>query len=181
MIDINDPNLYKLCQKKFYNIKCCIPPKDIEIYNHLEDANYITNDVEKVLMRGLMNEIWIIDINTLMHSYKFVNGEPITLETLHNRGKVLDDDLIMNWQEVSSINNSFKYAQRIPKIYKLKITTKYGTVLNVNSENSVSNHFAGDYILCSMNPDGTPNLNDKWVVDGNVFDKTYKFLNTSKN
>ena len=94
----------------------------------------------------------------------------------NNRGKIIDNDLIMNWQEVSSINNSLKYAQRIPKIYKLKIKTKYGTILNVNSENSVSNHFSGDYILCSINKDGTPNLKDKWVVDGNIFEKTYKFV-----
>ena len=177
MIDINDPNLYKLCRKKHYNIKCCIPPKDIEIYNHLEDAHYITNDTEKVIMKGLMNEIWLIDLPTLMRSYRFIDGTPINLETLNERGKIIDNDLIMNWQEVSSIkSNSLKFAQRIPKIYKLKIRTKYGTLLNVNSENSVSNHFFGDFILCSTNPDGTPNLNDKWVVDGNIFDKTYEFV-----
>ena len=181
MIDINNPDLYRLCQKKNYNIRCCIPPKDIEIYNHLEDAHYIINDVEKVVMKGLMDEIWLIDLETLMHSYKFINGDAITLETLNERGKIIDNDLIMNWQEVSSINNSLKYAQRIPKIYKLKIKTKYGTILNVNSENSVSNHFSGDYILCSVGKDGKPNLKDKWVVDGNIFEKTYKFVKNNKN
>ena len=176
MLDINDPSLYSLCQKKEYNIECCIPPKGIEIYNHLEDAHYITNDIEKVLMKGLMDEIWIIDLRTLMHSYKFLDGEEITMETLNNRGKIIDADLIMNWQRVSSINNSPKFAQLVPKIYKLQITTKYGTLLNVNSNNSISNHNLGDYILCSINKDGTPNLKDKWVVDGNIFAKTYNFI-----
>lgn len=176
MIDIFDPSLYKLCRKQTYNIECCIPPKGIEIYNHLEDAHYVTNDIERVLMKGLLNEIWIVDLNTLMHSYKFSNGDPINMETLNNRGKIIDDDLIMNWQKVSSINNSCKFAQLIPKIYQLQILTKYGTLLNVNSPNSVSNHNMGDYVLCSINKDGTPNLNDKWVVDGNIFAKTYNFL-----
>ena len=89
--------------------------------------------------------------------------------------------LIMNWQKVSSINNSIKFAQLVPKIYKLQITTRYGTLLNVNSENSVSDHNKGDYILCSANKDGTPNLNDKWVVDGNIFEKTYELINVCKN
>ena len=84
--------------------------KGIEIYNHLEDAHYITNDVERVLMRGLMNEIWIVDLNVLMHSYRFADGEEINMETLNKRGKVIDNDLIMNWQTVSSINNSEKFA-----------------------------------------------------------------------
>lgn len=176
MIDIYDPDLYLPCRKQAYNIMCCIPPKGIEIYNHLEDAHYITNDVERVLMRGLLNEIWIVDLNTLMHSYKFADGEEINLETLNKRGKMIDDDLIMNWHQVSSINNSDKFAQLIPKIYKLQIRTKYNTLLNVNSENSISDHHKGDYILCSKNPDGTPNLNDKWVVDGNVFRQTYSFI-----
>lgn len=174
MIDIYDASLYKPCKKREYNIECCIPPRGIEIYNHLEDAHYVTNDVERVLMRGLMNEIWIIDLNVLMHSYKFADGTEINMDTLNNRGKVIDNDLIMNWQTVSSINNSEKFAQLIPKIYKLQIKTKYNTILNVNSENSISDHDQGDYILCSKNKDGTPNLDDKWVVDGNIFRKTYK-------
>lgn len=176
MIDINDKSLYKLCRKQIYSVKCCIPPKDIEIYNHLEDAHYTTNNTEKVLMKGLMNEIWLIDLKTLMNSYKFLDGEDINMETLNQRGKIIDNDLIMNWQDVISINNSMKYAQMIPKLYKLQITTKYGTNLNVNSDNSVSNHDQGDFILCSIDKDGKPNLNDKWVVDGNVFKKTYKFI-----
>ena len=140
MIDIYDKNLYKPCKKKNYDIRCCIPPKGIEIYNHLEDAHYTINENERILMSGVLSEIWLIDINTLMNSYKFQNGEPINLETLNQRGKIIDNDLIMNWQNVSSVNNSIKFAQLIPKVYKLQITTKYGTVLNVNSENSISNH-----------------------------------------
>lgn len=176
MLDIYNKDLYVPCRKKAYNIECCIPPKGIEIYNHLEDAHYITNDIEKVIMRGLMNEIWIIDLSILMNSYRFTDGQSITTETLNQRGKIIDNDLIMNWQQVSSINNSIKFAQLVPKIYKLKISTKYGTILNINSDNSISDHNKGDYILCSMNKDGTPNLDDKWVVDGNIFEKTYELI-----
>ncbi len=176
MIDIFDSDIYLPCRKKIYDIKCCIPPKGIEIYNHLEDAHYITNDVEKVLMKGLLNEIWIIDLNVLMRSYRFADGEAINEYSLKRRGKMIDDDLIMNWQDVTSINYSDKFAQLIPKIYKLKIKTKYGTILNVNSENSISDHNNGDYIVCSKTKDGKPNLEDKWVVDGNIFEKTYEFL-----
>lgn len=176
MIDIFEPGMYLPCRKKIYNINCCIPPKNIEIYNHLEDAHYITNDKEKVIMRGLLNEIWIIDLETLMRSYRFKGNIPINQKTLQLRGKEIDDELIMNWQEVISINYSDKFAQMIPKIYKLQIKTKYGSILNVNSENSISDHNQGDYIVCSKNEDGTPNLNDKWVVDGNVFRKTYEFI-----
>ena len=64
----------------------------------------------------------------------------------------------------------------ILRIYKLQIKIKYGTMLDVNSKNSISDHNQGDYIVCSKNEDGTPNLNDKWVVDGNVFQKTYEFI-----
>lgn len=176
MVDIYNKDLYLPCKKKTYDIECCIPPKGIEIYNHLEDAHYITNNVESVLMRGLLNEIWIIDLNTLMHSYKFSDGTEINIDTLNQRGKRIDNDLIMNWQKVSSINNSDKFAQLIPKVYKLQIRTKYNTLLNVNSDNSVSDHNLGDYILCSKNKDGSPNLDDKWVVDGNIFKQTYKFI-----
>ena len=91
---------------------------------------------------------------------------------------MIDDDLIMNWQNVTSINYSDKFAQLIPKIYKLKIKTKYGTILNVNSDNSISDHNKGDYIVCSKTKDGKPNLEDKWVVDGNIFEKTYEFIDS---
>jgi hypothetical protein len=111
-----------------------------------------------------------------MNSYKFVNGEAINMDTLNQRGKMIDNDLILNWQKISSISHSNKFAQLVPKIYKLQIKTKYGTLLNVNSENSISDHDKGDYIVCSIDKYGLPNLEDMWVVDGNVFKQTYEFI-----
>ena len=174
MIDIYNKDLYQRCEKKNYIIECCIPPKDIEIYNHLEDSHCNINNISRVLMRGLLNEIWLIDLETLMNSYRFMSGEEITMETLQQKGRMIDDELIMNWQEIIKKSATDKYCQFIPKMYKFEIKTKYNTTLHINSENSPSNHGDGDYIMCSIKKDGTPDLSNMWVVDGNVFEKTYK-------
>ena len=60
---------------------------------------------------------------------------------------------------------------RVPVNQKISINTAWGDVLQVNAPGV--KHGKGDFIVCAVDNNGQPMLNDRWVVNGLIFEDTY--------
>ena len=110
-------------------------------------------------------------IDKVANTYMFITDGStmaITPQTLAMRanGDILD------WTRIrTKPNNATTMACFVPKTQKGQIQTSWGTVRNLNGV-GVS-HGKGDFIVCSMLPNGKPNLSSRWVVNGEIFADTY--------
>lgn len=135
-------------------------------------AYAVTKNTPFVLC-GTVGEMWTISPQKLQATYTFVqNGQPlqINMQTLEQRKK----NGVLDWTVVrtsASAVQGVNMACFVPKAQKGQIQTSWGAVLNINGVGV--NHGLGDFIVCAMLPNGTPNLQDRWVVNGNVFATTY--------
>ena len=118
----------------------------------IKDAN------TEMALQGTVGEMWLIKKEKALKTYNFNESDLGGSKVI--RDMVPKQDGLKN------------YAVRIPANIKGKIKTAWGAVLNVNSDGV--EHGKGDFVICSVNEDNTPNLNDKWVVNGKVFENTYK-------
>ena len=210
MVNFDDPRNYRICQKKQYDIYCCMPPKDTLVINRLEQADtvaqlggrtyytadtilrmqrtndgrlgmlkqlvasgkaYAVSDRTPFVLAGTIGELWCISADKLARTYRFVsNGMPVAINdgTLQQR---MGNALYMNWNLIRSMASERYYACFVPVSQKGQIRTSWGAVLNINGHGVT--HGKGDFVLCSGNPDGSPNMNDRWVVNGEIFRTTY--------
>lgn len=81
----------------------------------------------------------------------------------------------MDWQVVRTSPAVTTSAQNmacfVPKLQRDKIQVYGNTWLTLNDVGP--RHGKGDFIVCNKLPNGQPNLQDRWVVNGEVFARTY--------
>lgn len=79
---------------------------------------------------------------------------------------------VMTWHKVrTKPDASMGFAMFIPKKEKIQVKTSWGSVLTANL-NGVE-HGKGDFLICGSLPNGQPNLNNRWIVNGVIFGATY--------
>lgn len=127
---------------------------------------------DRVILAGTQGELWTIKLNKLAQTYDIVNSDnsvsPITPQSLS--AKMVNGE--MDWTRIRTKKDAgVVMACFVPVGYQMQIKTSWGAVLTVNA-NGVP-HGKGDFIMASCNPDGTPNMNDRWVVNGLIFRDTY--------
>lgn len=127
---------------------------------------------DRVILAGTQGELWTIKLSKLAQTYDIVNSDntasPITPQSLS--AKMVNGE--MDWTRIRTKKDAgVVMACFVPAGYQMQITTSWGAVLTVNA-NGVP-HGKGDFIMASCNPDGTPNMNDRWVVNGLIFRDTY--------
>ena len=155
-----------------------MPPLGTRVKNHLERVEYITDQNKRFVLTGTVGEQWIVDAAKLAKTYTFDNGMPITPDSLKARASKMKtkDGKIHIVVKRFKINTQVGAAQPInwaifvPKRYIFQIPTAWGDVLTVNAPGVP--HGSGDFIVCS-DGGGRPNLNDRWVVNGEIFSDTY--------
>ena len=59
----------------------------------------------------------------------------------------------------------------VPKDISVVVETAQGDVLHSNLPNSP--HGEGDYLICTINEDGGPDLSDVWILNGLIFPDCY--------
>ena len=168
-IDINGFK-FKITRKKEYDVYICRPRIGSRVYNKLEGANYVTTQKRQFVVSGTVGENWVIDVGTLIRTYKFLNGDRITVEKLQKR---LVAGGIIDWMHLSTLVNPGEdfFAANIPlSIRDFPVQTSWGDVLLANRVGV--QHGCGDFIACSI-LNGQPNLNDLRVINGLVFPATY--------
>jgi len=201
MIDLNKVDNYKKCRKKQYSIHFCIPPKGTIVINKLEQADvvaqlkrqyftvvelekmkaeapqnyqllqnlaqqgklYVVSEKTPVVLVGTMGEMWTVKFEKLVKGYTLTNG---------NAWDSIKPEVVVDWTSITSNPDaSVAFACFVPVMQKGQIQTPWGAVLNYNG--NFVRHGRGDFIIAQMNADGTPNMQDRYVVNGLVFRETY--------
>lgn len=133
----------------------------------------VVTDANPFVVCGTKGELWVLSANELASNYTFTNNGdhlPINQQTLSKRMK----NGYLNWTAISIAKRITlcKYmACFVPVAQKLQIMTARGTVQNVNDKGL--SHGKGDFIVCPKLVNGKPDLNNRWVVNGEVFAQTY--------
>lgn len=63
------------------------------------------------------------------------------------------------------------YAMHVPKDISVVVETAQGDVLHSNLPNAPRGE--GDYLICTINEDGGPDLSDVWILNGLIFPDCY--------
>lgn len=134
---------------------------------------YVTNDNTPFVMCGTVGEFWAIDFNRMAQTYNFLyKGKPV--EITNQTAKEKWKGHILTWVDVQVSKRAIQgenMACFVPLEQKGYIQTSWGTLLEINAD-GVS-HGKGDFVICTKRPDGQPDLNDRWVVNGEIFATTY--------
>lgn len=168
MSEIQNIKNWKKTHKKSYEIYMCRPKLGTKCSNKLEGANYTTNEKMQFILSGTVGELWVIGVDKLAKTYTFLDGTPITPDTLK---KKCDKQGNIPWTILKTRPDAVtNWAFLLPKtITNFPIQTSWGTLI---ANRPGVQHGFGDFLICSDN-NGQPNLNDMWVVNGLVFPKTY--------
>lgn len=142
-----------------------------EIHNYLEDSDYVTSDDKPIVLSGTVEEEWTVTMDKLMNTYTFANGDPITEEDFGYRIPQSDDE----WVEICPIqddNAPTIFAYQTDPSDQVEVETSWGEVLIANRPGVP--HGDGDWIVFANDGYGTPDENDSWIVNGEVFETTYE-------
>lgn len=158
-----------------------------EVYEFLAKNAYIVDGDKRFVLSGTQGELWTIDANKLAKTYVFAGNankpdEDINVESIRARflNKRVGAEPVMNWQllETRAVKDS-NFACQVPANEIFTINTSWGSVLTGNDPSIP--HGKGDFVMCPANPDNTPNLNDRWIVNGLIFGDTYDNRGWSQN
>lgn len=202
-VDINDISKYKRCSKKKYKVWVCMPPagtcvinkfeqpevvqqlkgrtyftynevvkikdENPALFEYLREKAYIVDDKKRFVLSGTQGELWVIDAQKLAKTYTFATGEEINMESLKSKSSKGG----LDWQQLETrgADSGLTYACFVPNEQSLQIQTAWGSTLRCNAP--CVSHGKGDFIVCAGNADGSPNLGDRWVVNGLIFGDTY--------
>ena len=144
-----------------------------DVYEFLSKNAYIVNEQKRFVLSGTQGELWTIDANKLAKTYTFADGTQITKESLKSKMKTNDAIATMDWQMLESkgASGETNFAMHVPIPDIFQVQTAWGSVLNGNDPSL--GHGKGDFIVCAVNSDGTPNIGDRWIVNGLIFGDTY--------
>lgn len=116
---------------------------------------YIVSEEQPYVLRGTVGELWTISEEKLFKKYDIV-----------------DDETTTNLSKVRTKPDSSKcLACFVPEDILGTINTAWGTTLQINDPRV--EHGKGDFVIAQLNNDGTPNLDDIYVVNGKIFATTY--------
>ena len=169
MEQLNNPKNWKKTHKKAYNVYMCRPLPGTQCVNRLEGSQYVTDQNKQFIISGTVGETWVIDVNKLAKTYTFADGTPITPDTLKAK---CEDDGQIEWVKLSTRQDvTPNWAFHLPKsIQNFPVQTSWGDTLYANRTGV--GHLKGDFLVCA-DAGGQPNLNDVWVVNGEIFPRTY--------
>ncbi len=186
MVILNDiPEIFsskwQMCRKKIYSVKAMRNASVTSVYNFLERSTVAVKP-DDIIIEGILGERYVISVERFVARYELMDGS--------NLSDVIGLDSF-DWIEVRTKPiEAVNYCLFIPKkyqcgvygmptkdesiiVYRDKNGNGYQALFQVNSPQSVSDHGNGDYLLCdSVNKE----FPDMWVVDGAVFEKTYKII-----
>lgn len=195
---MSDASNWKKTRKNSYSIWATIVQQRVEVSNSLEGAHYVTSPAQCVVLSGTRGEQWVTTLDKLAKTYYFSNSIDESLprkafdasnpnSATYDASQVINKKYIMArgkkgvmpWTSVTTIprgNGYTNFCFHVPlSVKNLPIQTSYGDKLLANRDGI--QHGIGDFVVCTMNPDGTPNLSDCLVVNGLIFLDTYNKVN----
>ncbi len=186
MVILNDiPEIFsaewRKCRKRSYTVKAMRSKGIKSVYNILERST-VSIGPDDVIIEGFFKERYVIGKERFFARYEHTDGTDLS--------DIIDKDNF-DWIEVRTKTvDTINYCLFIPKeyhcgvygmptndenkvVYRDGTGNGYQTLFQVNSPQSISNHGNGDYLLCDSINRTHP---DMWVVDGEVFGKTYEII-----
>jgi len=153
-----------LTGKKEYTIQAMMVSGTLSFHNELENVDYVaTDDGETVILRGTRREMWTSPLSQVIARYAKPDGSEL------HKGDFAQRDVYIDIVAIPT-RDSY-YAIRVPIDITVTIETAWGDVLHANLPNA--RHGEGDYLVCTVQEDGEPNLSDVWVVNGLMFPDRY--------
>lgn len=153
-----------LTGKKEYTIQAMMVSKEMTFHNDLEDVDLVANDDgETVVLKGTRDEIWTSPLPQVIARYTKPDGGELSKEDF------ADKDVFIDIVTIPSTDTY--YAMHIPKDVTVIVETAQGDMLHSNLPNAP--HGDGDYLICTINEDGGPDLSDVWILNGLIFPDCY--------
>jgi hypothetical protein len=162
-LGVHKPERWTKVHKSSYTVYVCKPPIGTPVYNVLEDAHYVTNEKSPYILSGTAGEQWVVKESSLQKTYMQMDGSPIPS---------VPDNNTLDWTQIQTrpdATPNWVFFLDINLVQNYPVKTDWA-ILYANSP--VSAHGKGDYLMCSDN-NGSPNFGDMWVVNGEIFGKTY--------
>lgn len=125
----------------------------VTITNKLEGVTYETSPDEPIVLTGTVGEQWIQSEEKFRKTYN-----------------ISDEDFATGAGQVSPKPNGDIIWAR-PAVGQERVVTNWGHTLTANRDGV--EHGKGDMVVCS-DDNGKPNPSDSWVVNGAVWENTYK-------
>ncbi len=151
-------------KKTAYTIYMCIPPVGTKIHNVLENKDYIVgrNDV---VLSGTREELWVARITYITKNYTFADKSLITPQKLEQLKRIG----YLPWTRIAP------KASKLGSDFAFHLPLKYKNVVLTNgmtANGTGVSHGVGDFLVAENN-NGIPNIDNIWVVNGEVFVDTY--------
>lgn len=106
---------------------------------------------------------------------KFVpTGKTLEAHIKEDNSNMQEDCIcsVMTWHKVKTKPDmSSGFAMLVPKKEKVQVKTSWGSILTANLAGV--EHGKGDFLVCGVTPQGKPDLNNRWIVNGVIFGATY--------
>lgn len=153
-----------LTGKKEYTVQAMMVSKETTFHNDLEVVDLVaSDDGETVVLKGVKNEIWTSPLPQVIARYTKPDGSELRKEDFAEKDVYIDIVTIPSTDTL--------YAMHIPKDITVAVETAQGNVLHSNLPNAP--HGEGDYLVCTINEDGGPDLTDVWILNGTIFPECY--------
>lgn len=175
--------VWQKCKKKQYRVKARKDGIAQDVYNVLENCTVAVRE-DEIVLRGLFGEEWPIGKTKFLDRYVLPNNG--SLAELVEQRSFAEIDVLTKACEteyyclfVPRDQECGIYGMPTDEIEKCEYRTAdgkgYRALFRINSKDSLSDHGNGDYVVC-CSKNGEPDVDDMWVVDGNVFLKTYQLV-----
>ncbi len=151
-------------KKTAYTIYMCIPPVGTKIVSQLEGKEY-TVGRNDVVLSGTRGELWVERITAITKNYTFADKALITPQRIESLKRVGYLPWTRITPKASKLGSDFAF--HVPLKYK-NIPLPNGMIIN---KTGVA-HGIGDFLVAENNH-GVANLENMWVVNGEVFVDTY--------
>jgi len=153
-----------LTGKKEYTIQAMMVSKALSFHNELENVDYVAiDDGETVVLRGTRGEMWTSLLSQVITRYVKPDGSELREEDFAEKDAFIDI--------VAIPTRDSYYAMHVPVDISVTVETAWGDVLHTNLPNA--RHGEGDYLVCTVQEGGKPNLSDIWVLNGLIFPDCY--------
>uniref|UniRef100_UPI0025DC3EB5 S-layer homology domain-containing protein n=1 Tax=uncultured Intestinimonas sp. TaxID=1689265 RepID=UPI0025DC3EB5 len=160
-----------LTGKTSYAIQGKMVSASTDVYNELEDVSYTAEpNGQDVVLKGTAGEEWVTSLEKVLETYTKPDGSALTAEDF-----VADTYIDLQTKAEPDTN----YACFIPAGTVVVVETAWGDVLTANRAEVP--HGDGDYLVCTVDDAGQPNLSDVWVVNGEIFPDTYDMTNAQSS
>ena len=157
-----------LTGKKRYTVQAMMVSRETSFHNDLEVIDYTVNDDGvTVILKGKAGEMWTSKLDKVIETYTRPDGSQISKEDFSKKDTYID---IMTIPKPDS-----NYAMFVPIDISVTVETASDNILHTNLDNV--SHKDGDYLICRVSEDGNPDLNNVWVLNGELFPAYYDTTN----